>query len=211
MALNAEKYLNKKVSKLVITVPANFNDTQRKCTKLAAEIAGIDVIGIINEPTAVALLAYRFQRKGEDFGGNILIFDLGGGTFDATILNINKYEKRENIFNILSTNGNKNLGGIDFDEKLIEYVLKQFCDKNKFSKEKVKKDEKAIRKLKIACEKIKRDLSFYPKATLSLDNFYDNKSILEEISRYQFNEMCEDLLEKLEDPLENALKDAKII
>ena len=209
MVQNAEKYLNKKVSKLVITVPANFNDAQRKCTKQAAEIAGIKVLRIINEPTAAAL-AYGFQEKVEEFEGKILIFDLGGGTFDVTILNINKNESLKKTFNILSTNGNKFLGGVDFDDKLVEYILKKFCEKNNISLEEVKKDIKAIRKLKISCEKIKRDLSIYQRVTLSIDNFYDNKSIFEEISRFEFNNMCEDLIKKLEKPLQRALEDAKV-
>ena len=209
MVQSAEKYLNKKVSNLVITVPANFNDAQRICTRQAAEIAGIKVLRIINEPTAAAL-AYGLQEKVEELNGKILIFDLGGGTFDVTILSITKEENSKIFFNILSTNGNKFLGGVDFDDKLVEYILKQFCDKNKLTIEEVKKDKKAIRKLKITCEKIKRDLSFYQKVTLSIDNFYNNKNILEEISRYQFNQMCEDLIEKLEKPLERAIKDAKI-
>ena len=209
MVNSAENYLNKKVSKLVITVPANFNDAQRKCTKQAAEIAGIEVLRIINEPTAAAL-AYGFQEKVEEFNGKILIFDLGGGTFDVTILEINKDEKSKRLFNILSTKGTIFLGGVDFDDKLVDYVLKQFCKQYELSEEEVKKDKKVLRKLKIACEKIKRDLSYKSEVTLSIDNFYDNKKIMTKISRFQFNDMCGDLMEKLEKPLKRALKDAKL-
>ena len=129
MVDSAENYLRKKVDKLVITVPANFTDGQRQCTKQAAKLAGIEVLRIINEPTAAAL-AYGLgdsnneTKKGE---GKILVFDLGGGTFDVTILKIN--DSGEQNFDILSTKGDKFLGGEDFDNKLVEYVLDQFCSK----------------------------------------------------------------------------------
>ena len=110
----------------------------------------------------------------------------------------------------MSTNGNKFLGGVDFDDKLVEYFLNKFCEKNKFQQEEIKKDKKAIRRLKIACEKLKRDLSFNQRATLSIYSFYDNIDILETISRFEFNDMCQDLINKLEKPLKRALKDAKI-
>ena len=115
MVDNAEKFLSKKVKKLVITVPANFNDAQRNCTKQAAKLAGIEVLRIINEPTAAAL-AYGLEENNDQTDKNILVFDLGGGTFDVTILRINRSE--ETNFEILSTNGEKFLGGEDFDNKL---------------------------------------------------------------------------------------------
>ena len=161
MVESAESYLNKKVSKLVITVPANFNDAQRLCTKNAAKLAGIEVLRIINEPSAAALAYGIGEKKNEtksDEEKKILVFDLGGGTFDVTILRINV--GKEQNFEILSTNGNKFLGGEDFDNILVDYFLEKFCKNMKESKEKIKNDKKAIRKLKIACENIKRVLIY---------------------------------------------------
>ena len=210
MVESAENFLEKKVNKLVITVPANFNDAQRNCTKQAAKLAGIEVLRIINEPTAAAL-AYGLQDKEKEINKKILVFDLGGGTFDVTILNINKDKKNsEQCFEILSTNGDKFLGGEDFDNLLVEYALDKFCYKNELKKEEVKKDKKAIRKLKIACEKIKRVLSSSRETTLCINHFYDNKDILEKISSIQFNDLSKDLIKKLEKPLKDALSDAKI-
>ena len=171
MVESAENYLNKKVSKLVITVPANFNDAQRNCTKQAVNLAGVEVLRIINEPTAAAI-AYGIQDKIKD--GKILIFDLGGGTFDVTILNLNENKQSlEQDFRILSTNGDKFLGGEDFDNRLVEYVLNQFCKKYSLNKEEVKKDRKAIKKLKISCERIKRVLSSNTETLLCINHFYD--------------------------------------
>ena len=155
MVDNAEAFLGKKVKKLVITVPANFNDAQRNCTKQAAKLAGLEVLRIINEPTAAAL-AYGLRDK-DKTNKNILVFDLGGGTFDVTILRINRSE--EINFETLSTNGDKFLGGEDFDNKLVEYALDDFCQKYNESKENIKQDKKIIRKLKIHCEIIKKTLS----------------------------------------------------
>ena len=123
---NAEKFLHGKVSKLVITVPANFDNAQRNCTRQAALLAGVEVLRIINEPTAAAL-AYGLQDKENTSKGKILVFDLGGGTFDVTILSINK--SSEDIFEVISTKGNKFLGGEDFDNKLVHYFLDKFCSK----------------------------------------------------------------------------------
>ena len=209
MVESAEDFLQRSVNKLVITVPANFNDSQRKCTEQAAKMAGIDVLRIINEPTAAAL-AYGLQDQNINNNGKILIFDLGGGTFDVTILNINKEKNLEQIFEILSTNGDKFLGGEDFDNKLVEYFLDKFCEKMGLNKNEIKKDKKAIRRLKIACEKIKRVLSSSKETQLCLNHFYDNKDILEKISANKFNDLCKDLIKRLENPIKNALIDAKI-
>ena len=210
MIENAENYLEKKINKLVITVPANFNDAQRNCTKQAANIAGVEVLRIINEPTAAAL-AYGLQDKNKNMSGKILIFDLGGGTFDVTILNINQDKNNfEQIFEILSTNGDRFLGGEDFDNKLVEYILEQFCKKYEINIEDIKKDRKAIKRLKISCERIKRVLSYSRETTLCINHFYDKKDILEKITNIQFNELTKDLINKLEKPLKDALADAKI-
>ena len=178
MIESAEEYLNKKVKKLVITVPANFNDAQRNCTKQAALLAGVEVIRIINEPTAAAL-AYGLHEKDEEINNKkILVFDLGGGTFDVTILHINKFNgKFEQNYEILSTNGNKFLGGVDFDNILVDDFLKNFCRNYELKIEDVRKDKKAMKRLKISCEKIKKNLYFFPYCTyedLYIKNFYKN-------------------------------------
>ena len=209
MVDSAENFLEKSIDKLVITVPSNFNDAQRKCTEQAAEIAGIKVLRFINEPTAAAL-AYRLDEKNKDNNGKILIFDLGGGTFDVTLLSINNNIDNKEIFNVLSSKGEKFLGGEDFDNKLVEYFLDNFCEKMDLKKEDVKRDKKAIRKLKISCEKIKRVLNSAKETQLYIHNFYDNKDILEKITEAKFNTLCKDLIAKLRKPLDDVISDAKI-
>ena len=213
MVDNAEAYLGKKVNSLVITVPANFNDAQRNCTKQAAKLAGINVLRIINEPTAAAL-AYGLGQKNEenkiqkDEEKKILVFDLGGGTFDVTILKILK--GGEQNFEIMSTKGDKFLGGEDFDNKLVDMVLDRFCQKFKESKKAIKNDKKCIKKLKISCENIKRVLSSSFETTLYVSNFYNGNDIFETITRKEFEEICQDLFERLKNPLEEALVDAHL-
>ena len=208
MVDSAEAYLGKKVYSLVITVPANFNDAQRNCTKQAAKLAGVEVLRIINEPTAAAL-AYGLDEENQtEEEKKILVFDLGGGTFDVTILKINNGGDQK--FEILSTKGDKFLGGEDFDNKLVEEVLDRFCQKMKESKEKIKEDKKAIKRLKIACEKIKRVLSNDLETTLVLSNFYNNNDIMETIKRSEFEDLSEDLFNRLKIPIEEALVDAKL-
>ena len=209
MVDNAEDYLKRKINALVITVPANFKDAQRKATKQAAELAGLKVLRIINEPTAAAL-AYGLQEKNIKDNGNILVFDLGGGTFDVTILRIDKNkEDNEKIFEILSTCGDKFLGGEDFDNKLADYFLIDFCNKNKISKDIIKKDKQAFKRLKIACENIKKVLSNKEATELCISNFYDKKDINKKISRDIFENLCNDLFKKLIPPLKEALTLAK--
>ena len=211
MVESAEEYLNKKVKKLVITVPANFNDAQRNCTKQAALLAGVEVIRIINEPTAAAL-AYGLHEKKEEINNKkVLVFDLGGGTFDVTILNINKYNGNfEQNYEILSTSGDKFLGGVDFDKVIADYFLERFCRINDLRIEDVRKDKKAMKKLKISCEKIKRNLSFSEEATLNIQNFYNNLDIFGPIWESRFYSLAEDLIKKIKDTLKDALNDAKI-
>ena len=140
MVQSAEDFLNKRVKKLVITVPHNFSEEQRKSTIEAAKLAGIEVLRIINEPTAAAL-AYGLQEKNNlKNNQKILVFDLGGGTFDVTILNIIKDKNNNQNFNILSTSSNKFLGGEDFDNKLVEYVLDNFCEKIEDNPEKKRRN-----------------------------------------------------------------------
>ena len=207
MVDSAESYLGKKVNNLVITVPANFNDAQRNCTKQAAKLAGVNVLRIINEPTAAALaygLGYNKAENNEE--KNILVFDLGGGTFDVTILKINKGNKQ--IFETLSSKGDKFLGGEDFDNILVDYFLDKFCRKMNESKKKIREDKKVIRKLKIACENIKRVLSSNEETTLFISNFYNKNDIMEKITRDSFERLCEDLFERMTIPINEALIDA---
>ena len=204
---NAEKYLKGRVDKLVITVPANFNNAQRNCTKQAALLANIEVLRIINEPTAAAL-AYGLQNKQNTSDGKILVFDLGGGTFDVTILSINK--KSEEDFDVISTNGNKFLGGEDFDNKLVHYFLDNFCRKMNENKDEILKNKKIIKNLKISCENIKKVLSSSNSTTINISNFYNKKDMIETITREEFEDLCQDLFEKLKIPLQNAIMDAKI-
>ena len=209
----AENHLNKKVKKLVITVPANFNDAQRNCTKQAAILAGVEVIRIINEPTAAAI-AYGLHENSEEINNKIiLVFDLGGGTFDVTILKIYINKDKQNLeknYEILSTNGDKFLGGVDFDNALVNYFLEEFCKNNDLKIEDVRKDKKAMRKLKISCETIKRNLSFSIKETLNLQNFYNNLDIIQDICYAKFFSLTEDLIERLRGTLKAALNDAEI-
>ena len=213
MVENAEEYLDKQIKKLVITVPANFTDSQRKSTRQAAELAGVEVLRIINEPTAAAL-AYGLQETNdEDKNGKILVFDLGGGTFDVTILKINQNENNNNtgqIFEVLSTSGDRFLGGEDFDNMLVEDVLDKFCKDNHENKEQIRKDKKAIKKLKIACENIKKVLSYNDYTTLCISHFYNDKDIIQNITQKEFEYLCADLFSKIEKPLEDALFHAKI-
>ena len=169
MVNNAEIYLNKKITKLVITVPAYFNDSQRKLTRQAAELVGLKVIQIINEPTAAAL-SYGFGQK-QDINKKVLVFDLGGGTFDVSILTIEKQENSNlSNFKVIATSGDTQLGGEDFDNELVEYFLqkKNFDDK-------IKEDKQCLRRLKVACENIKKILSSSEETVLRINNFYNNQ------------------------------------
>ena len=213
MVQSAEDYLNKRVKKLVITIPHNFSDDQRKSTIEAAKLAGVEVLRIINEPTAAAL-AYGLQEK-KNLKNNqkILVFDLGGGTFDVTILNITKDEKNNQNFDVISTASNKFFGGEDFDNKLVEYVLDNFCDeiedspeKKEETKKKIKEQKKLIKRLKLSCENIKRVLSIERDTTLCINNFYDNKDIVQNIDRNTFEEICDKLFIQIEEPINDALK-----
>ena len=215
MVENAQEYLDRKIKKLVITVPANFSDTQRNSTRQAAELAGIEVLRIINEPTAAAL-AYGLQKTDneEEKDGKILIFDLGGGTFDVTILKINQKNESKNkgqIFEVISKSGDKFLGGEDFDKILVEFVLDKFCKDNNESKEEIKKNKKeAIKKLKISCENIKKVLSYNDNTTLYISHFYKDKDINQKITQKEFEYLCDNLYIRIEKPLEDALADAKL-
>ena len=206
MILNAENYLHKEINKIVITVPAYFNDSQRKLTKQAAESLGLKVIRVINEPTA-ADLSYGFDKKNK-INENILVFDLGGGTFDVSILKIKNDENNPDkiSFQVLGTSGDTHLGGEDFDNELVDY----FLHKRKDQEEEIRKDKQAIKKLKIACENIKKTLSISEECFLRINNFYKNQDFTEKITRKEFEEKCANLFNKFDVSLNDALKVAKL-
>ena len=192
----AEDYLGKKIEDAVITVPAYFNDSQRQATKDAGRIAGLNVKRIINEPTAAAI-AYGFQNKKE---GHILIFDLGGGTFDVSIL-----ELQNSIYEVKSTRGDTHLGGEDFDNILVNYCIDEF---KKITEIDINGNQKALRRLKVACEKAKRDLSSAMQTSLDIDALAEGEDFNITITRPQFEELCDDSFNKCKNPLEEAIKDA---
>ncbi|MCZ7644583.1 MAG: molecular chaperone DnaK [Planctomycetota bacterium] len=196
----AESYLGETVTEAVITVPAYFNDSQRQATKEAGKIAGLEVKRIINEPTAAAL-AYGMDKKKDQ---KIAVFDLGGGTYDISILEVS-----EGLVEVKATNGDTHLGGDDWDQKLIDYVADQFLKENGVD---LRKDPMALQRLKETCEKAKCDLSTLPQTTLNLPYITavdgQPKHLSVSISRAKFESLCEDLFERLKGPVRQALQDA---
>ena len=199
----AEAYLGEKVSKAVITVPAYFNDSQRQATKNAGKIAGLEVERIINEPTAAAL-AYGLDKQ--ENMHTILVYDLGGGTFDVSIL-----ELGDGVFEVKSTSGNNKLGGDDFDERIVKYLIDTFKKENGVD---LSKDKMAMQRLKDAAEKAKKDLSGVTTTQISLpfiSQSSDGPLHLEmSLSRAKFEDLISDLVESTLDPVRKALKDAKL-
>ncbi len=198
----AENYLGHKVNKAVITVPAYFNDAQRQATKDAGQIAGLEVARIINEPTAAAL-AYGLEKKREE---KICVFDLGGGTFDVSIL-----EVENELIEVLSTNGDTHLGGDDFDETLIDFIAAEFQKENGID---LRKDPMALQRLREAAEKAKKELSTQQTTDINLPFITADasgpKHLQLSISRSKFEELVEPLVERCRQPVLNALKDAKL-
>ena len=199
----AEKKLGKKVSKAVITVPAYFNNAEREATKNAGKIAGLTVERIINEPTAAAL-AYGIDKKEKD--EKILVYDLGGGTFDVSILDLS-----EGTFEVLSTSGDNNLGGDDWDNRIVDWLLKSINDKHGVD---VKSDKMAMQRLKFAAEKAKIELSGQKTTTITLPFLAMKKdgplNVELELTRVNFENMTSDLVEKTRKPIEDALSEAKL-
>ena len=195
----AENYLGKEVTHAVVTVPAYFNDAQRQATKDAGTIAGLNIVRIINEPTAAAI-AYGMDKL--DKQRTILVYDLGGGTFDVTILDID-----EGVFEVLSTAGDTHLGGEDFDQRVIEYILKQFKKSTGLD---ASKDNRAIQKLKRRVEEAKRTLSTQHQTTIEIDSFFKGHDLNEILTRAKFESLNMDLFKKTLDPVKNVLKDAKL-
>ncbi|CAB0031017.1 unnamed protein product [Trichogramma brassicae] len=201
MKETAEAYIGQKVRDAVITVPAYFNDSQRQATKDAGAIAGLNVLRIINEPTAAAL-AYGLDKnlKGEK---NVLIFDLGGGTFDVSILTIDE----GSLFEVKSTAGDTHLGGEDFDSRLVDHLCKEF--ERKFRKN-LKANPRALRRLRTAAERAKRTLSSSTEASIEIDALYEGIDFYTKVSRARFEELCADLFRATLEPVEKALTDAKL-
>ncbi|KAL7569400.1 hypothetical protein ACA910_010484 [Epithemia clementina (nom. ined.)] len=195
----AEAYLGKEVKNAVITVPAYFNDSQRQATKDAGAIAGLNVMRIINEPTAAAI-AYGLDQKGNE--KNVLIFDLGGGTFDVSLLTI-----EEGIFEVKATAGDTHLGGEDFDNRMVEYFLQEF--KRKHRKD-MSGNQRSLRRLRTACERAKRTLSSSTQAHIEIDSLFDGIDFNSTITRARFEDMCMDYFKKCMEPCEKVLRDAKI-
>jgi molecular chaperone DnaK len=202
LADDASKYLGETVTQAVITVPAYFNDSQRQATKDAGKIAGLEVLRIINEPTA-ASLAYGLDKKSNE---TILVFDLGGGTFDVSILEVG-----DGVFEVLATSGDTHLGGDDFDKKIVDYLAKQFQNSEGID---LRKDKQALQRLTEAAEKAKIELSSVTQAEINLPFItatQDGPKHLETVlTRAQFEELAADLIDRSRIPVEQAIKDAKL-
>ncbi|KIY69973.1 heat shock cognate 70 [Cylindrobasidium torrendii FP15055 ss-10] len=196
----AESYLGGTINNAVVTVPAYFNDSQRQATKDAGTIAGLNVLRIINEPTAAAI-AYGLDKKvvGER---NVLIFDLGGGTFDVSLLTI-----EEGIFEVKATAGDTHLGGEDFDNRLVNHFVQEF--KRKYKKD-LSTNLRATRRLRTACERAKRTLSSAAQTSIEIDSLYEGIDFYTSITRARFEELCQDLFRSTLEPVEKVLRDSKI-
>ena len=180
MKETAESYLGKQVKQAVITVPAYFNDSQRQATKDAGAISGMNVLRIINEPTAAAI-AYGLDKKGQG-ERNVMIFDLGGGTFDVSLLTI-----EEGIFEVKATAGDTHLGGEDFDNKMVEWCTEQFRKKKGID---ITKNQRALRRLRTQCERAKRILSSSTQTTIEVDSLAESEDFSEVVTRAKFEELC---------------------
>jgi endoplasmic reticulum chaperone BiP len=193
----AESYLGYEVKNAVVTVPAYFNDAQRQATKDAGVIAGLNVVRIINEPTAAAIAYGLDKKEGER---NILVFDLGGGTFDVSLLTIDN-----GVFEVLATNGDTHLGGEDFDQRVMEYFIKLY--KKKTGKD-LRKDHRAVQKLRREVEKAKRALSIQHQVKVEVESIIDGEDFSETLTRAKFEELNMDLFRGTLKPVQKVLEDA---
>lgn len=200
MKETAESFIGKPIKDAVVTVPAYFNDGQRQATKDAGAIAGLNVLRIINEPTAAAI-AYGLDKTGEA-EKNILIFDLGGGTFDVSLLTI-----EGGVFEVKATGGNTHLGGEDFDNRMVNHFMDEF--KRKFKKD-ISGNQRAIRRLRTACERAKRTLSSSTQASIEIDSLHEGVDFYTNVTRARFEELCIDLFRGCLDPVEKVLRDSKL-
>ena len=195
----AESYIGEKVTDAVVTVPAYFNDSQRQATKDAGQIAGLNVLRIINEPTAAAI-AYGLDKKSEE--KMVLIFDLGGGTFDVSLLCID-----DGIFEVKATAGDTHLGGEDFDNVLMKYFIDEFKRKNKID---ISDNKRSLRRLKTACERAKRNLSSSSSASIELESLCEGIDFFSSITRARFESLCMSLFQKCMEPVTKVLQDAGV-
>ncbi|KAJ7816760.1 heat shock protein 70 family [Mycena olivaceomarginata] len=202
MKETAEAYLGTTVKDAVLTVPAYFNDSQRQATKDAGTISGMNVLRIISEPTAAAL-AHGLDRKLAGAGErNVLIFDLGGGTFDVSLLTI-----EDRVFEVKATAGDTHLGGEDFDNRLVDHFSAEFKRKNKKD---LSSDHRAMRRLRTACERAKRTLSAATQTSIEIDSLFEGINFHTSLTRTRFEELCEDLFLSTLEPIEKVLRDSKI-
>jgi heat shock 70kDa protein 1/2/6/8 len=202
MKETAEAYLGHEVKDAVVTVPAYFNDSQRQATKDAGVISGLNVLRIINEPTAAAIAYGLDKKKCEGKESNVLIFDLGGGTFDVSILTI-----EDGIFEVKSTAGDTHLGGEDFDNRMVDHFINEFKRKHKKD---IKSNKRAVRRLRTACERAKRTLSASAQANIEIDSLFEGIDFYTSITRARFEELCSDLFKGTLEPVEKAMRDAKL-
>nr|ADM13667.1 heat shock protein 70 [Seriatopora hystrix] len=202
MKETAEAYLGTKVTDAVVTVPAYFNDSQRQATKDAGIIAGLNVLRIINEPTAAAIAYGLDKNAAKNTECHVLIFDLGGGTFDVSVLTID-----DGIFEVKSTHGDTHLGGEDFDNRMVDYFKNEFNRKNKKD---MSNNKRAMRRLRTACERAKRTLSSSHQASIEIDSLFEGIDFYTSMSRAKFEKENDDLFRATLDPVEKALKDAKL-
>ena len=202
LADDASKYLGETVKQAVITVPAYFNDSQRQATKDAGKIAGLEVLRIINEPTA-ASLSYGLDKKDNE---TILVFDLGGGTFDVSVLEVG-----DGVFEVLATSGDTQLGGDDFDEKIVQWLIKEFKDQEGID---LTQDSQALQRLTEAAEKAKIELSTLTQSSINLPFISVTpegpKHLEKDLTRAKFEELCADLIQRCKTPIEMSLKDAEL-
>ena len=204
----AERFLGEKVKNAVVTVPAYFNDAQRKATKDAGKIAGLNVLRIINEPTAAAIAYGLDKKKADDASGKkakeqvVLVFDLGGGTFDVTLLTIDN-----GVFEVMATNGNTHLGGEDFDQRTMKHFITVF--KKKTGKD-ISGDKRALQKLRRECERVKRALSSQKSAKLEIDSLSEGEDLIETLTRAKFEELNIDLFKKTMGPVKKVMKDGGV-
>ncbi|XP_057297148.1 heat shock cognate 71 kDa protein-like [Hydractinia symbiolongicarpus] len=201
MKETAENFLGEKVTEAVITVPAYFNDSQRQATKDAGVIAGLNVLRVINEPTAAAI-AYGLDKTLNSKEQHVLIFDLGGGTFDVSILSIDG-----GIFEVKSTAGDTHLGGEDFDNNLVNHFIKEFQRKHRKD---ISGNKRAVRRLRTACERAKRTLSSSTQANIEIDSLYEGIDFFTSITKAKFEEINGELFKKTLEPVQKALTDAKL-
>lgn len=198
----AEKYLGEPVKYAVVTVPAYFNDQQRQATKDAGKIAGLEVLRIVNEPTA-ASMAYGLYKKKEE---NVMVFDLGGGTFDVSLLTIDS-----GVFEVIATSGDTHLGGEDFDLRIVEHFVKKYQEKypaNQDLKDLKNRNKKAFQKLKLAAEVAKREVSYQPESSIEIEKWLPGIDFSEKLTRALFEKINKDLFLKTIDPVKQVLKDA---